>query len=155
MIGGMMADSLEQIEKDIKACQRCELRMTATCPVPGYGSLGADIIILGEAPGREEDEQGLPFVGASGSRLDKLIKLAKLDMNKVFLSNVCRCRPPANRTPKKKEIASCSEFFWREVKVLCPKTVITLGSTPLSLFSQSGVTQMHGTSFEFEVKNDR
>ena len=150
-----MADTLEQINHDISICQRCELRASATQPVPGLGQGNLKYYILGEAPGRNEDEVGMPFVGLAGQRLDRLIRLAKIDPNDCYLSNVCRCRPPDNRTPKKKEIKLCSDFVWRELKILRPETVITLGATPLSLFKPDvGVSQVHGTSFEFELKEE-
>jgi DNA polymerase len=160
-----MLDSLTQITKDILQCQRCELRMNATKPVPGIGDVGAKYFLIGEAPGREEDESsgrrikidvewiyfGTPFIGQAGRRLDKLLALAKIDPNDCYLSNVCRCRPPQNRNPKKKEIKACVDFLWRELKLVKPEIVILLGSTALSLFSDYGVTQLHGTEFEYEI----
>ena len=145
-------DNLDLIAKEIRVCQRCELRMTATQPVPGLGQIGAKYFLIGEAPGREEDGEGVPFVGAAGRRLDKLIALAGIDLSDCYLSNVCRCRPPQNRTPRKKEIAACVGFLWREIKLVTPQYVITLGSTPLSLFCPYGVSQMHGTMFEWELE---
>jgi DNA polymerase len=149
-----MNDSLKQIEEDILHCSRCELRASATKPVPGFGEYSARIVLIGEAPGREEDQLGIPFVGNAGKRLDRLIQLAGLNRNDIYFANVCRCRPPDNRKPKNREIVLCKEFLWRELKLLQPKTVITLGSIPLSLFSSSGITQMHGTSFEYEIKEE-
>lgn len=146
-------DSLEQIEKDIKACQRCALRENATMPVPGCGNMGAKYFLIGEAPGREEDEAGVPFIGSAGRRLDKLVSLAGISLNDCYLSNVCRCRPMKNRTPKKKEITACKDFLWRELRLVKPQTIITLGSTPLGLFSPYGVTTMHGTMFEYELED--
>jgi len=129
--------------------------MTATRPVPGFGSDGATYFLLGEAPGSEEDAQGIPFVGQSGRRLDKLLALAGIDINACYLSNCVRCRPPSNRTPKKKEIKACVGFLWRELRLVKPSTIITLGATPLGLFTQSGgVSQLHGTSFEWEMTDE-
>ena len=144
-------DSLDQITKDILSCQQCELRQTATCPVPGNGNIGAKYFLIGEAPGREEDESGVPFVGSAGRRLDKLLELANIDINDCYLSNVCRCRPPSNRTPRKKEIKACVDFLWREIKLVQPQVIITLGSTPLSLFCPYGVTQVHGTMMDIDL----
>jgi len=147
-----MSDSLDQIAKEILQCQGCELRRFATKPVPGWGNVGAKYFLLGEAPGHEEDEQNIPFVGAAGRRLDKLLALAGININDCYLSNVCRCRPPKNRTPRKKEIAICVDFLWRELRLVKPSYVITLGATPLSLFTKSGgVSQLHGTLFETEI----
>lgn len=146
-----MTDTLDQITSDIAQCQRCELRMGATCPVPGIGETGAKYFLIGEAPGREEDEEGIPFIGSAGRKLDKLLALANIDHNDCYFSNVIRCRPPANRDPKKKEIKACVEFLWREIRLVKPEYVITLGSTPLSLFCPYGVRQMHGTVLNQDV----
>jgi len=144
-------DSLEQIDSEIKICQRCELRAGCTQPVPGIGNIGSKYLLLGEAPGREEDVAGLPFIGSAGRKLDKLLALADIDINDCYLSNVCRCRPPSNRTPRKKEIKACVDFLWREIRLVEPEYVIVLGTTPLSLFCEHGVTQMHGTMLEVEI----
>jgi len=147
--------TLEELSKEIKACQRCELRMTATSPVPGYGEIGAEYFLIGEAPGQQEDAEGIPFVGRSGQRLNKLLELAGIAQADVYLSNVCRCRPMDNKTPKKKEVNACKEFLMREIRLVKPQLVITLGSTPLSLFTDSGgVSTMHGTVFESEIPDD-
>ncbi len=148
-----MTDTLDKIAQEIKSCQKCELRQTATRGVPGHGSVGAKYFLIGEACGKTEDAEGVPFVGQAGRRLDKLLELAGIDINDCYLSNVCRCRPPENRTPRKKEIKSCVDFLWREIKLVKPEYIITLGSTPLSLFCDHGVTQMHGTMFEWEMED--
>ena len=147
----LVVDSLDQIAKDVKSCQRCELRATATQPVAGLGNVGAKYFLIGEACGREEDEQGVPFVGAAGRKLDELLSLAGIDPNDCYISNVCRCRPPENRTPKKKEVRDCVGFLWRELSLVQPQYIVTLGATPLSLFTTSGVTQMHGTQMPAEL----
>ena len=145
-------DTLEQLESDILKCQRCELRFNATCPVPGLGDIGAKYLLLGEAPGREEDERGVPFIGSAGRKLNQLLDLAMIDLNDCYFTNVCRCRPLANRDPKKKEIKACIEFLWREIRLVKPQYVIALGSTPLGLFCPDGVRTMHGTLFEWELE---
>ena len=145
-------DNLSQITSDVRTCQKCELRMTATAPVPGLGGITSKYLLIGEAPGAQEDEAGVPFVGAAGRKLDKLLELAGIDSNDCYFTNVCRCRPPKNRDPRKKEIRFCSEYLWRELELVQPEYVITLGSVPLKLFSESGVTQMHGTMFIYDNK---
>ena len=147
-------DSLERIDEDVKKCQRCELRQTATSPVPGFGQANAKYFLLGEAPGKDEDAQGVPFVGAAGRRLDQLLALAKIDINDCYLSNVIRCRPPKNRDPRKKEIKACVEFLWREIRLVKPEFLITLGSVPLSLFCPYGIRQLHGCQLEVEVPDE-
>lgn len=144
-------DTLELITSDIKVCQRCELRASATRPVPGLGNVGAKYFLLGEAPGVSEDAAGIPFCGAAGRKLDALIRLAKIDPNEVYFANVCRCRPPQNRTPKKKEITACMAFLWRELLLVKPTYVVTLGATPLSLFCDYGVSTTHGTLLDIEI----
>ncbi len=150
-----MMDNLDQINKDILSCSKCELRMSATRPVTGLGSIGAKYFLIGEAPGHDEDSAGVPFVGSAGRRLDKLLALANIDPNDCYFSNVCRCRPPSNRTPKKKEIKACVDFLWREIRLVKSQIIITLGATPLGLFTQSGgVSTMHGTIFEVEIPDE-
>ncbi len=146
-------NNLDQLAQEITQCQACELRMNATCPVAGHGSVGAKYFLIGEAPGKEEDAVGIPFVGSAGRRLDKLLALANIDINDCYLSNVVRCRPPQNRDPRKKEIKACVDFLWQEIRLVKPQYVITLGSTPLGLFCPYGVRQMHGTMFEVEIED--
>ena len=147
-----MQNKLAELTKKVEACTRCPLCQEAN-PVPGLLNLNSKYFLIGEAPGKHEDEAGIPFVGPSGRRLDKLLELANIDINDCYLSNVCRCRPPTNRDPRKKEIASCVEFLWREIRLVKPQYVITLGSVPLSLFCPYGVRQMHGTMFEWELED--
>jgi len=113
-------------------------------------------MILGEAPGREEDRDGVPFVGASGKRLDQLLDLAHIDRNECYVTNVCKCWPPKvnnkQRAPKKAERLACSEWLNMELKLLRPQTIITLGATPLNLFTEDGITQLHGTQFQYHMK---
>lgn len=153
-----MEDNLDQITKDISRCQACELRASATRPVPGLGEVGAKYFLIGEAPGHDEDEQGVPFIGAAGRRLDKLIALAGIDPSDCYISNVCRCLPPKvggkRRTPRKREIAACVDFLWGEINLVKPQYIITLGATPLALFTKSGgVSQIHGTMFETDIED--
>lgn len=145
---------LLQLNKEVKACTRCQLRESATAPVCGLGEIGSKYLLIGETPGRHEDIEGIPFVGLSGKRLDKLIDLAGIDKNSCYLTNLCKCRPPANRNPKKAEIRSCQGFLWREIKIIKPEYIITLGSVPLSIFvTNGGVRQYHGTMFEWEMED--
>jgi DNA polymerase-1 len=116
----------------------------------GNGELGAKYFIIGEAPGANEDKEGIPFVGQAGKRLDKLLKLANIDINSCYLTNVCKCRPPDNRVPRKQERIACYPWLKQELEIIKPEVIITLGSTPLSLFSDQGVKQMHGSMFTSE-----
>ena len=142
---------LLRLHKEISECVRCPLRQTATSPVPGLGEIGADYFLIGEAPGREEDRTKVPFVGSAGKRLNKLLALAGINPNRCYITNICRCRPPANRVPKKAERLACYVWLQQELELLKPKTIITLGATPLSLFTETGVTQLHGTQFQTDL----
>lgn len=117
----------------------------------GLGEVGAKYMIIGEAPGRDEDCLGVPFVGLAGKRLDKLLGAAGISLNDCYITNVCRCRPPSNRTPKKVEVRACSSYLLEEIRLVQPQQIITLGSTPLSLFCPYGIRQMHGTMFDWAV----
>lgn len=143
--------NINELSSQVKECARCSLRGECTAPVPGIGNEHAKYFIIGEAPGKHEDEVGVPFVGLAGKRLDKLIRLANIDINDCYLTNVCKCRPPENRIPRKAERLSCYPWLRQELELIKPEYIITLGSTPLSLFSEFGVRQMHGTMFEVEL----
>lgn len=97
-------------------------------------------MFVGEAPGADEDEQGLPFVGASGKLLNKMLGEAKLDRSSVFVSNVCRCRPPKNRAPTPEEINACKAWLWKEMQIVDPLVVIPLGNTPARLLLKGAST---------------
>lgn len=152
-------DSLDQINKDILSCQRCALRAGATAPVPGYGNEKPKYIIITAAPGREEDEAGIPLVGYAGKKLNTLLALANININDCYLTMVCRCRLPKvngkTRNPKKKEINLCEKYLWRELRILGGPTIITLGATPLSLFHTDGVAKLHGTGFTFKIPEEK
>lgn len=138
-------NNLETLAKEIKECQKCELRFECTQPVPGLGEVGAKYFIIGEAPGREEDRDGMPFVGMAGKRLNKLIGLGGISLNECYLTNVVKCRPPKNRQPKRAEVRSCLPWLRLELELIKPEYVITLGATPLKLFTDDGIRQLHGT----------
>ena len=146
-------ETLKALSKEIKACTRCPLRENASCPVPGFGNPEAKYLLIGESPGRDEDRSGIPFVGQAGKRLNELLELAGIDINDCYLTNVCRCRPPSNRDPKKVEVRACVPFLWREIRAIKPEYIITLGRTPLQLFSPYGVSVMHGTMFTYEMED--
>jgi len=146
--------SLEALAKQILACSACELRMGATAPVVGCGEIGAKFMLIGEAPGREEDKAGIPFIGDAGKRLDQLLELAGIDKNDCYFTNVCRCRPPQNRDPRKKEIQVCQKWLEQEIRLVKPETIITLGRVPLSLFCPYGIKQMHGCVLSAEIPDE-
>lgn len=145
---------LEKLAEQISQCSRCALREGATAPVPGLGLANAKYFLLGEAPGKSEDQTSTPFVGSAGRRLDKLLALAKINPNDCFITNVVKCRPPKNRTPRKAERLACYVWLKKELQLVKPKTIITLGATPLGLFTDVGISQLHGTQMEIEIDID-
>uniref|UniRef100_A0A6M3XB50 Type-4 uracil-DNA glycosylase n=1 Tax=viral metagenome TaxID=1070528 RepID=A0A6M3XB50_9ZZZZ len=150
--------SLEKHARQLVRCTRCPLRENATCPVPGIGSEEATYFLIGEAPGKSEDKDGVPFVGASGKRLNRLLALAQIDINDCYLTNVVKCWPPKvrgkQRAPKKSERLACWPWLKQELQLVQPKIIIPLGAVPLSLFTDVGIKQLHGTTFTYELELD-
>ncbi len=118
---------LKELEKEVKACRRCPLWRSRTKPVVGEGNPKAKTMLIGEAPGRMEDLSGKPFVGAAGKLLDRLLVLAGLSRDKVYITNVLKCRPPGNRDPKPEEIRACSVFLEKQLETIKPRLILTLG----------------------------
>jgi DNA polymerase len=121
-------DSLEKIREDIGDCQRCKLCSTRMHIVFGSGNPKAKLVFVGEAPGADEDAQGLPFVGRAGQLLTKIIESISLTRQDVYICNVIKCRPPNNRFPEKDEIAACYPFLVRQLEVISPKVICCLGA---------------------------
>ncbi len=117
-----------KIQKEIKECQACRLHTYRKNAVPGEGNLSADVLLLGEAPGRREDELGRPFVGVAGKLLDNLLSSINLSRSDVFITNVVKCRPPNNRDPKEDEIIACSKHTVNILRLVRPKVIVTLGN---------------------------
>ena len=139
------AQALAQIAAEIKDCTKCALYTGRTNTVPGYGSPDAEILFIGEAPGRNEDEQGLPFVGRSGKYLDYLLEKVGLTREQVFIANVNKCRPPNNRDPLPAEIIACKPYLNRQVEIIDPMVIATLGRFSMGLFfSNAKISQIHG-----------
>mgnify|MGYP002732267776 CR=1 FL=1 len=118
-----------ELYQEILSCQNCPLGKTRTNAVPGKGNPRADILFIGEGPGREEDQQGLPFVGAAGRLLDKMLAAIELDRDKVYIANVVKCRPPSNRTPLEEEAAACLPYLRAQTALIRPKIIVCLGAT--------------------------
>ena len=117
----------ETLLAEIAACERCPLHKTRTNPVPGKGNPAAGIMIIGEAPGADEDAQGLPFVGRAGKLLDRLLFAVDLTLDDVYIANILKCRPPANRDPETSESEACIPFLRRQTKLISPKVIMCLG----------------------------
>jgi DNA polymerase len=120
-------DTIKTVAKEVLTCQLCKLSRTRKHAVPGIGPSHASILFLGEAPGQREDEQGEPFVGPSGHLLAKMLARIGLARQDVFITNVVKCRPPANRDPLEEELSACRPYLDRQVALIQPKLVVTLG----------------------------
>ncbi|HJQ21768.1 MAG TPA: uracil-DNA glycosylase [Gemmatimonadaceae bacterium] len=121
-------ESVDDVAGAIASCTRCPLYSTATNPVPGVGHPAADLMIVGEAPGQTEDETGLPFVGAAGQLLTKILAAVDLKREDVFIVNVLKHRPPGNRNPMPDEVTACSPFLFRQFELIRPKAILALGT---------------------------
>ena len=139
--------ALEAIAKEVRACTQCSLHSGRTQAVPGTGRPDAEIMFIGEAPGYHEDQQGLPFVGASGKYLTELLVLIGLSRNDVFITNVIKCRPPGNRDPLPAEIETCvPAFLNQQIAIIQPKIIATLGRFSMALFfpKTARISKIHG-----------
>lgn len=137
---------LDQIRAEVAACHRCPLAGGRTQTVFGDGSPEARVLIVGEAPGKNEDLQGIPFVGAAGKYLNELLGIAGLAREDVFIANVLKCRPPGNRDPRVEEIECCTPFLREQTRTIDPEFIVTLGNfaTKFILKTEVGITRMHG-----------
>ena len=122
-------DSLEAVAAEVRGCPKCRLAATRTQAVPGAGKPDADLVLIGEAPGRTEDEVGLPFQGMSGKFLNQSLTDLGLTRDDVFVTSVNKCRPPRNRNPRRDEIASCAEYLDRQLSLIEPLVVLAMGGT--------------------------
>jgi uracil-DNA glycosylase len=145
-------DSLPVIQAELVDCTRCKLHRGRTTIVFGDGNANADLMFVGEGPGRDEDIQGLPFVGRAGRLLTQMIEAMGLQRNDVYICNVVKCRPPENRTPEKDEISTCSPFLVRQIEVINPKVIVCLGSVAAQtlLETNRGITHYRGQWLDFQ-----
>jgi len=125
-----------RIRESLNSCQRCPLYLSEsnTRKVPGEGPLNSPLVLIGEGPGLDEDKQGRPFVGRAGQLLTTILDKLNIDRQKIYITNVVKCRPPQNRTPIKKEIDACSHNLELELSIISPKVIIALGAVPLNYF---------------------
>lgn len=130
----------------IRSCQGCPLARTRTMAVPGEGPLNADVLLIGEAPGANEDKQGRPFVGQAGQFLSELLGAAGLGREDVYICNVLKCRPPSNRDPLPDEIAQCREYLDEQIEIVNPLVIVTLGRFSMGrYFPQQSISRIHGS----------
>jgi uracil-DNA glycosylase family 4 len=139
-------EQLIELYREVQQCRRCPLYATRTNAVFGSGNADADLMFVGEAPGFHEDQQGKPFVGAAGKLLDKLLEEIGLSREDVFIANVLKSRPPGNRDPQPEEIEACKPYLWKQIELIEPLVICTLGnfSTKLLTRRQDGITRVHG-----------
>jgi uracil-DNA glycosylase len=140
-------EELKDLLMSARQCTRCsELAATRTSVVFGAGNADAELLFVGEAPGANEDMQGLPFVGAAGKLLEKLLGEIGLSREEVFIANVLKCRPPGNRDPQSGEIENCRPYLARQIELIAPRVICTLGnfSTKLLRGDPAGITRVHG-----------
>lgn len=145
------AAALEEIAQEVRACCRCGLGASRTQAVPGEGNPDARVMFIGEGPGAEEDAQGRPFVGKAGQLLDKQIEAMGLKRRDVYIANVVKCRPPGNRTPTPEESAACWPYLKRQIEIIRPEVIVTLGNpaTQALLNTIIGITRLRGHWQEF------
>jgi DNA polymerase len=136
---------LEKLNSEMLACSKCVLRRTCSRVVPGEGSAEAQVMFIGEGPGKKEDELGRPFVGAAGKFLDEMLGSIKLKREDVYIANVVKCRPPENRDPLLEEAESCWPWLLEQIKIIQPKLIVTLGKHSMErFFPTHKISQIHG-----------
>lgn len=141
--------TLQKLHEKYDKENNCLLKKSATQAVYGHGNPKADIIFIGEAPGKKEDETGKPFVGASGKLLDQLLESISLERKDIYITNIVKYRPPENRDPNKKEKVACQEWLTAELKQIKPKVVCTLGRHALNFFApKAKISESHGELIE-------
>jgi uracil-DNA glycosylase family 4 len=139
-------EALADIDRRVRDCTLCALHKLRTHAVPGEGNWEADLLFIGEGPGRDEDLQGRPFVGRAGQLLRKIIAAMTFREDEVYITNMVKCRPPENRVPHTEEIETCSRYLIRQIELIRPKVIVTLGKTPTDYFvpGREGMTARRG-----------
>lgn len=141
-----MSKTLDDIQAELEGCRRCSLSETRTTIVFGVGNPHAEVMFVGEAPGKQEDLGAEPFIGAAGKYLNKLLALAGLEREEIYIANVLKCRPPENRDPRPEEIEVCTPFLRDQVRAINPEILVTLGNfaTRFILKTDRGITTLRG-----------
>ena len=140
-----MNKKLEKIRQNVVECTKCELSKTRTKSVPGKGNFQSDVIFVGEAPGKNEDENGEPFIGIAGKKLSIALEEAGVSRDDVYITNIVKCRPPKNRVPNTVERETCQEYLKQEIEIIKPKLICILGNTAFnSLLGGSEITKFRG-----------
>jgi uracil-DNA glycosylase len=143
---------LEALDAKVRVCTACPLCESRTLAVPGEGKSNAKVMIIGEAPGRNEDLTGRPFVGASGKFLDHVLEGTGFDRSDFFITNICKCRPPSNRTPKAKEIETCTSLYlYHQIQLINPSLIVLLGAVAVKkMLGRKSVEEARGGVVEHE-----
>ena len=138
--------ALTELYEEIARCRQCQIASTRNRAVPGEGAEDADILFIGEAPGWHEDQQGRPFVGPAGQYLDHLLACINLKRQQVYIANVIKCRPQENRDPLPVEIANCRAWLNRQIELISPRLIVTLGRYSMAMFFPGkSISRIHGT----------
>jgi uracil-DNA glycosylase len=147
-----MPDDLESLRQATEGCRACPLGDSRTNLVFGHGNPQASIVFVGEAPGFHEDKQGIPFVGSAGKLLTELLSSIGINRDDVYIANILKCRPPGNRDPLPDEIAACRPVLFKQLAIIKPKVVVTMGAfaTRTILDRKDGISKVHGKVFEVE-----
>lgn len=160
----MSPSALDLIQAEIRKCLACPLGVEegyhgafASYHVPGEGPIDAKVMIIGEAPGAEEERTGRPFIGRSGRLLTEILSAAGLDRSKMFVTSVIKCRPPKNRQPYKQEILACLPFLVRQLEAVCPKVVLTVGNVSMQALTGTRlpIGEVRGKFHDIEFKGKR
>ena len=140
-----MQQELEIIKQKVINCTKCDLCKTRSNSVPGKGNFHSDVIFVGEAPGRNEDKKGEPFVGVAGTKLSMALDEAGISRDSVYITNIVKCRPPKNRVPNTNERSTCKEYLKQEISIIKPKIICILGNTAFnSILGGSEITKFRG-----------
>ncbi len=150
---------MKKIKEEVVSCKKCPLSQKRNLPVIGEGSHEAKIIFVGEAPGANEDRTGRPFCGRAGKILNELLESIDLPRKNVYIANILKCRPPANRDPKKEEIEACTPYLERQIKIIKPKVICPLGRHAMGFLMKKyglsekikGISKLHGQKFEINT----
>jgi DNA polymerase len=150
------AKELAKIAKEISKCSSCQIASERNKTVPGQGNPNARIVFVGEAPGADEDEQGLAFVGRAGKMLTSIIGAMGLDRSDVFICNILKCRPPGNRDPKPDEVANCKHFLHRQLEIVQPEVIVALGAHAAHTLLETNkpIGQLRGNFHEYYTSED-
>jgi uracil-DNA glycosylase family 4 len=150
--GPEAAAAMDALREEIRACRKCGLAAGRTQAVPGEGRTSTPLMFIGEGPGRDEDLQGRPFVGRAGQLLTKIIAAMTFDRGDVYIANIVKCRPPDNRVPRRAEVESCTPYLLRQIALINPRIIVTLGKTATEFFLPEltgAMTSIRGRFYEW------